>query len=263
MASQVCMGKTSSSAHSLSVWSSSRARASRTSSSRAASGAPSGELAALAPQELPGAREPHREGGDADLDHVEPGRGQQPAELLTARPGERRTHQRRRSQARVPLRRPDEGGEGRVVVDGPPDGQGQPSTRGEDPPRLTKGERRVGNELQPLLAADDVEGTVGQRQGGGVGAVPLDPDREAGGGRGGDLEHALVHVRAGHDTAGPDPGRGPAGHDPGAAGHVEHACSLLDPGQVEELGRGTGRTGPARGIARRRRAQIPVAEIPC
>src|SRR5215207_3278260 len=70
----------------------------------------------------------------------------------------------------------------------------------------------------------------------GVPRRDMETDRKVDGGRGGDLEHALVHVRAGDDTAGPDPCRGSPGHDPGAAGHVEHAFSWLDRGQVEELG---------------------------
>jgi hypothetical protein len=112
-------------------------------------------------------------------------------------------HQRRRLGAGVPPQGLGEGGVDRVVVDGPPDGDGDPSTRSQDPPGLAHGQRLVGAVLQALLAADDVEGAAGQGQGG-------------------------------DGAAGPGPGGGQAGHDPGAAGHVEHAVAGLDRDQVEE-----------------------------
>jgi hypothetical protein len=93
------------------------------------------------------------------------------------------------------------------------------------------------------VAADEVDGAVGQGQGGGVGLAPGDLDPQAGGGRPGDLEHARVEVGAGDRAAGPDPGRGLAGHDAGAAGHVEHALAGPDRGQVQELGGAGGELG--------------------
>jgi hypothetical protein len=137
----------------------------------------------------------------------------------------------------VPLDGPGQGGVAGVVVDGPPDGQGHPPARGQDPPCLGQGERPVGEELQALLAADQVDGAVGQWRGGGLGLAPLDPHTQAGRGRLGDLDHPLVEIGAGDGPAGPDPEGGLAGHDPGAAGDVEHPLAGPHPGQVEQPGR--------------------------
>jgi hypothetical protein len=74
----------------------------------------------------------------------------------------------------VTIKGAGEGREGRVVLDRAPDGQRDPPTGDEHAMGLAQRAGLVGEELQALLTADQVEGCVGQRQPGRVRGVPLD-----------------------------------------------------------------------------------------
>jgi hypothetical protein len=74
----------------------------------------------------------------------------------------------------VTLKGVGEGHEGRVVLDRAPDGQRDSPTGDEHAMGLAQRPGLVGEELQPLLTADQVEGCVGQRQPGRIRRVPLE-----------------------------------------------------------------------------------------
>ena len=59
-------------------------------------------------------------------------------------------------------------------VDGSPHGEHEAATRPKDPVGRTKGARLVGEELQPLLACDDVEVLRGEGQFVRIPATPVD-----------------------------------------------------------------------------------------
>ena len=89
----------------------------------------------------------------------------------------------------------------------------------------------VGAELKPLLAADEVDGPVGQRDRSGVAASPL--DRPVDGGR--DREHALVEVDSDDAPGATYQGPGSSRDHPGAARQVEDPSPGPWRSQVEQL----------------------------
>jgi len=127
------------------------------------------------------------------------------------------------------------GGERRVRVEVRPAPDSDPAARAERTPHLAHGAPTVGEELQAVMAGDDVEPAVIDRE---VLRVALDVGDRRGavldGLGAGDREHRRPHVDAGDQTLAPGAARGPAGDDPGSAGDVENAGARVDPDHIEQ-----------------------------
>jgi hypothetical protein len=163
-------------------------------------------------------------------------------------------HDRGDLGAGVPLQRLRERGEARGVLDRPPHGKRQAPIGNQDPAHLAQRGGPVGEELQALLAEDDLERAVGEGQVGGVAGPPVDRRADLRRGRPRHLEHALVAVQAGDGAAGLHQRGGAARHDAGAAGHVEHPLARSRRRQLDQL------RGPRREQGRHQVALVVLGE---